>query len=316
MRRIEGRRSRCRLPAPADVLDPKVFKAYDVRGIYPAELDEAGADAIGRAYVEQFEPKRIAVGRDMRLSSPAMQQAVMRGAADAGAEVLDLGLVGTEMVYFAVGSLGLDGGIMVTASHNPKQYTGLKIVRRGALPVGGEQRPPRCARPDRGRQLARDRPRRGAGARHLARVRRPGALLRRRRGHPAAEGRDRRGERDGRRDAAAGARAAAGRSRALLLRARRLVPEPRAEPAAAREPRVHRPQDARGGRRPRRRVRRRRRPLLLRRRHRRVRAGRLRRPRCSPRSCSRRSRARRSSTTCARAGRCPRRSSARAACRS
>ena len=120
------------------MLDPKVFKAYDVRGIYPDELDEAGAEAIGCAYVEQFEPRRIAVGRDMRLSSPAMQDAVMRGAAAAGADVLDLGLVGTEMVYFAVGSLGLEGGVMVTASHNPKQYTGLKLVRRGALPVGGE----------------------------------------------------------------------------------------------------------------------------------------------------------------------------------
>jgi phosphomannomutase len=120
------------------VLDPKVFKAYDVRGLYPAELDEAGAEAIGRAYVEQFEPRRIAVGRDMRLSSPTMQEAFMRGAAGAGADVLDLGLVGTEMVYFAVGSLGLEGGAMVTASHNPKEYTGLKLVRRGALPVGGE----------------------------------------------------------------------------------------------------------------------------------------------------------------------------------
>jgi phosphomannomutase len=120
------------------VLDPKVFKAYDVRGIYPDELDEAGAEAIGRAYVERFEPRRIAVGRDMRLSSPAVQEAFMRGAATAGADVLDLGLVGTEMVYFAVGSLGLEGGAVVTASHNPKQYTGMKLVRRGALPVGGE----------------------------------------------------------------------------------------------------------------------------------------------------------------------------------
>jgi phosphomannomutase len=120
------------------VLDPKVFKAYDVRGLYPDELDEEGAYAIGRAYVEQFEPRRMAVGRDMRLSSPQMAAAAIRGAADAGAEVLDLGLVGTEMLYFAVGELGLDGGIEVTASHNPKQYTGMKIVRRGALPVGGE----------------------------------------------------------------------------------------------------------------------------------------------------------------------------------
>jgi phosphomannomutase len=120
------------------VLDPKVFKAYDVRGIYPDELDEAGAYAIGRAYVDQFEPRRIAVGRDMRLSSPAMADAVMRGAADSGADVLDIGMVGTEMVYFAVGELELEGGIMVTASHNPKEYTGMKIVRRGALPVGGD----------------------------------------------------------------------------------------------------------------------------------------------------------------------------------
>jgi phosphomannomutase len=120
------------------VLDPKVFKAYDVRGVYRSELDEEGAYAVGRAYVEQFEPARIAVGRDMRVSSPSMARALIDGAADAGADVLDLGMVGTEMVYFAVGELGLDGGVAVTASHNPKEYTGMKIVRRGALPVGGE----------------------------------------------------------------------------------------------------------------------------------------------------------------------------------
>jgi phosphomannomutase len=120
------------------MLDPKVFKAYDVRGLYPSELDEDGAYAIGRGYVEQFEPKRIAAGRDMRLSSPSMAAAAIRGASDAGAEVLDLGMIGTEMLYFAVGELGLDGGFTVTASHNPKDYTGMKIVRRGALPVGGD----------------------------------------------------------------------------------------------------------------------------------------------------------------------------------
>lgn len=120
------------------MLDPKVFKAYDIRGIYPTELDEEGGYAIGRAYVEQFEPERIAVGRDTRLSSPSMAKAVIDGAADGGADVTDIGLVGTEMVYFAVGEHGLDGGIQVTASHNPKEYTGMKIVRRGALPVGGD----------------------------------------------------------------------------------------------------------------------------------------------------------------------------------
>src|SRR5205814_4654893 len=77
-------------------------------------------------------------GRDMRLTSPQMAAELIAGAADAGAEVLDLGLVGTEMLYFAVGELELDGGIAVTASHNAKEYTGMKVVRRGALPVGGE----------------------------------------------------------------------------------------------------------------------------------------------------------------------------------
>ncbi len=120
------------------MLEPSVFKAYDVRGIHPDELDEDGAYRIGRAYVEEFEPKAIAVGRDMRLSSPAMARAVIEGAADGGADVADIGMVGTEMLYFAVGELGLDGGVCVTASHNPKEFTGMKIVRRGALPVGGE----------------------------------------------------------------------------------------------------------------------------------------------------------------------------------
>jgi len=115
-----------------------VFKAYDVRGLYPSELDEDGAYRIGRAYVEYFEPRRIAVGRDMRLSAPSMAEATIAGAADGGADVVDVGLVGTEMVYHAVTELELEGGICVTASHNPKDYTGMKIVRRGALPVGGD----------------------------------------------------------------------------------------------------------------------------------------------------------------------------------
>jgi phosphomannomutase len=119
-------------------LEPRAFKAYDIRGLYPEELDEEGAYAIGRAYVEQFEPKRVAVGRDMRISSPTMAEAVIRGASEGGAEVTDIGMVGTEMLYFAVGELELDGGVEITASHNPKEYTGMKIVRRGALPVGGD----------------------------------------------------------------------------------------------------------------------------------------------------------------------------------
>ena len=119
-------------------LNPAVFKAYDVRGIHPSELDEEGAYAVGRAFVEEFEPRKIAVGRDMRTHAPSMAAAVIRGALDAGADVIDIGMVGTEMLYYAVGSLELDGGITVTASHNPKEYSGMKIVRRGARPVGGD----------------------------------------------------------------------------------------------------------------------------------------------------------------------------------
>jgi phosphomannomutase len=115
------------------VLDPKVFKAYDVRGLYPSELDEDGAYRIARAYVQHFEPRSIAIGRDMRLSAPAMATAAIEGATDGGADVVDLGMIGTEMLYFAVGDCGLDGGICVTASHTPKDYTGMKIVRRGQL---------------------------------------------------------------------------------------------------------------------------------------------------------------------------------------
>jgi phosphomannomutase len=120
------------------VLDPSVFKAYDVRGVYPTELDEDGAYRIARAYAEQFEPRAVALGHDMRLSSPAMYAAGVEGIADAGVDAVRLGLVGTEMLYHAVTELGLDGGICVTASHNPKEYSGMKIVRRGALPVGGD----------------------------------------------------------------------------------------------------------------------------------------------------------------------------------
>ncbi|MCZ7587528.1 MAG: phosphomannomutase/phosphoglucomutase [Gaiella sp.] len=120
------------------MLDPTVFKAYDVRGIHPTELDEEGAYRIARGYVERFGLGRVAVGRDMRVSSPSMSAATIDGAADGGADVLDLGLIGTEMLYFAVGELALDGGVVVTASHNPKHYTGMKIVRAGALPVGGD----------------------------------------------------------------------------------------------------------------------------------------------------------------------------------
>src|SRR3954471_2642069 len=120
------------------MLVPSVFKAYDVRGIVPDELDAEGAYALACGYVAAFEPKVMAVGRDMRLSSPEIATAAIRGAADSGADVVDLGQIGTEMLYFALGEYGYEGGLQVTASHNPAAYNGMKIVRRGALPVGSD----------------------------------------------------------------------------------------------------------------------------------------------------------------------------------
>ncbi len=109
------------------------FKAYDVRGKYPDDIDEAFAERIASATVRFLKARRIAIGRDVRLSAPAIAAAASRGA---GCEVVDLGLCTTPMLYFAVGSLELDGGIMVTASHNPPGDIGFKICRERALPVG------------------------------------------------------------------------------------------------------------------------------------------------------------------------------------
>jgi phosphomannomutase len=120
------------------MLSPSVFKAYDVRGIVPDELDADGAHRLAQAYVAAFEPETMAIGRDMRLSSPDLAAAAVRGASEAGVDVVDLGQIGTEMLYFAVGEYGYQGGIQITASHNPAAYNGMKIVRRGALPVGGD----------------------------------------------------------------------------------------------------------------------------------------------------------------------------------
>src|ERR1700712_3315974 len=119
-------------------LDPSVFKAYDVRGIVPDELDADGVYRTVRASVDEFEPRSMAIGRDMRLTSPERCEAAIQGALDAGADVDEIGLVGTEMLYFAVTEYGYEGGLIVTASHNPKQYNGMKIVRRNALPLGGD----------------------------------------------------------------------------------------------------------------------------------------------------------------------------------
>jgi phosphomannomutase len=119
-------------------LNPGIFKAYDVRGLYPSEVNEEGARAIGAAFVAYLQAKRIAVGRDMRLSSPALAAAFIDGATAQGADIVDYGMVATDMLYFAVASDGHDGGVQITASHNPKEYNGLKMVRREAFPLSGD----------------------------------------------------------------------------------------------------------------------------------------------------------------------------------
>jgi phosphomannomutase len=110
------------------------FKDADIRGVYPAELDEEVVYFIARAFIDEYGFTEIVVGRDMRLSSPVLHEAFCKGAVDAGAVVLDLGLVSTPMVYFASGSLNR-GGVMITASHSPRDYNGLKLVLPGAIPL-------------------------------------------------------------------------------------------------------------------------------------------------------------------------------------
>jgi phosphomannomutase len=115
-----------------------IFKAYDVRGLYPDEVNADVAARIGAALVEQLGAGTVAVGRDPRLSSPELAAAFASGAAAAGARVVDFGMVATEMLYYGVAHRGLDGGAMVTASHNPRQYNGMKLVGAGALPLSGD----------------------------------------------------------------------------------------------------------------------------------------------------------------------------------
>jgi phosphomannomutase len=114
------------------------FKAYDVRGRIPDEINETLAYDIGRAYAAFVEPKRVAVGYDIRLSSPQLAAALKRGLKDCGSDVLDIGLWGTEGAYFATFAEHLDGGIMVTASHNPPDYNGMKFVREQARPISAD----------------------------------------------------------------------------------------------------------------------------------------------------------------------------------
>src|SRR5436309_14915075 len=120
------------------MLNSEIFKAYDIRGVYPDEVNEDAARAIGAAFVVYLNARRIAVGRDMRLSSPSLASAFIEGALSHGADVVDYGMIPTDTLYFAVARDRLDGGVQITASHNPKQYNGMKMVRAEAFPLSGD----------------------------------------------------------------------------------------------------------------------------------------------------------------------------------
>jgi phosphomannomutase len=122
-------------------MDESIFKAYDIRGRYPDALNENVARKIGRAYVSflGLSGSRVVVGRDMRLSGEPLEDAFVRGVTEAGADVLDIGLVSTDALYFAVGHLEEPGGAMITASHNPKDYNGLKLCREDAIALSGDE---------------------------------------------------------------------------------------------------------------------------------------------------------------------------------
>lgn len=131
------------------MINPKIFKAYDIRGLYPEEINEEAVYQIGRAYAELLFKEsgtlrqaqgdrrlRVVVGQDMRVSSPSLTESLIKGLTEAGADVVDVGLVSSPTFYFAVAYYGYDGGVQVSASHNPKEYNGLKLVRAGARPFG------------------------------------------------------------------------------------------------------------------------------------------------------------------------------------
>ncbi|MCK4385322.1 MAG: phosphomannomutase/phosphoglucomutase [candidate division Zixibacteria bacterium] len=119
-------------------IDQKIFKAYDIRGTYPDQLNEGIAYKVGRALVEYLNAKNVAVGRDMRLSSPKLHGGLTRGIVEGGCDVIDIGLVSTDCLYFAVGRFGYDAGVMITASHNPPEYNGFKMCKKEAVPLSGE----------------------------------------------------------------------------------------------------------------------------------------------------------------------------------
>ena len=110
-------------------MQENIFKAYDVRGIYPQEINEADVYTITKVYCEYIQPKEVVIGCDIRLSSPSLKQAAIKAVTDMGIKVIDIGTISTDMLYFAVANYGYSGGFSITASHNPKEYNGMKFVR-------------------------------------------------------------------------------------------------------------------------------------------------------------------------------------------
>jgi phosphomannomutase len=119
-------------------INPGIFKAYDIRALYPSELNEEIARQIGRGFAAYLRPKTVGVSRDMRVSSPSISAAFIEGVLMQGVDVVDYGMLGTDQLYFAVVEDALDGGAQITASHNPGEYNGIKMVRSGALPLSGD----------------------------------------------------------------------------------------------------------------------------------------------------------------------------------
>lgn len=143
-RRLTGRRGSLILEKTLEKgncmanVDPSIFKAYDIRGTYPDQLNKEVAHRIGRGLVAYLKPKSVVVGRDMRLSSPEVWEGLTRGITEGGADVVDIGLVSTDCMYFSVGKYGYDAGVMITASHNPPEYNGFKMCKKDAVPLSGE----------------------------------------------------------------------------------------------------------------------------------------------------------------------------------
>jgi phosphomannomutase len=115
-----------------------IFKAYDIRGIYPSEIDEQAVYKIAQAYAKFLNPKTVALGRDVRTSGVKLWEAAKQGLVDHGVNVVDIGVISTDMLYFAVANYSYDGGITISASHNPAEYNGMKMVRAGAVPISGD----------------------------------------------------------------------------------------------------------------------------------------------------------------------------------